>query len=577
MAKEYFGVRATTALTRLIKSSIATKQDKLTGAKGQVLGFDEDGNPIAQEAPVTGMTQDAADERYLQKTGVDDEPTDESENLVKSGGVKAALDEKVDTSDSRLTDPREPTSHAASHGTDGDDPISPASIGAMEAVTGETNQYVGFDEDGKPVAKDMSADVQMPEHLVRAEDEDLPDVELVKDADTLDGHPADYFASKDYVDEKEVELPDHLITGEDSELPEVPVSLDADTLQGHKAEDFATKEYVDEKEVVLPDHLVSTEDGDHLPDAPMTINADTLEGQPAAAFVKKVHLDDLERILAYAPYLYDGVNIKEKFAGEMDYTDPWIWIQQRLAMKDVTGLHIKDFFEVMADGNLLQMQIGDINHDLYFAEPEIVLAHIDFISKDMWPIVHQWNKAKYNNGLKDEADPWLCSDLKAWLNSEATTVPNSAKANPDTISVDYSTTGVFDKLPVSLQNIIIERCSLEPLRFKDGELLTDDTNWAWKKIGKLWVPNETEVYGQIIWGTHNGYGVGETHQFPIFTDGKMRIKRLGVVGSRSPWWFRSVASGDSTQATIVGYTGGANPSPATNASVGAPVCFRISG
>ena len=45
------------------------KQDKLTGTQGQVVGFDSFGNAVAQEAPQTGLTQEQADQRYLQLTG----------------------------------------------------------------------------------------------------------------------------------------------------------------------------------------------------------------------------------------------------------------------------------------------------------------------------------------------------------------------------------------------------------------------------------------------------------------------------------------------------------------------------
>ena len=45
------------------------KQDKLTGTQGQVVGFDDNGNAVAQEAPQTGLTQEQADQRYLQKSG----------------------------------------------------------------------------------------------------------------------------------------------------------------------------------------------------------------------------------------------------------------------------------------------------------------------------------------------------------------------------------------------------------------------------------------------------------------------------------------------------------------------------
>ena len=45
------------------------KQDKLTGTQGQVVGFDSSGNAVAQEAPQTGLTQEQADQRYLQLMG----------------------------------------------------------------------------------------------------------------------------------------------------------------------------------------------------------------------------------------------------------------------------------------------------------------------------------------------------------------------------------------------------------------------------------------------------------------------------------------------------------------------------
>lgn len=45
------------------------KQDKLTGTQGQVVGFDESGNAVAQKAPENGITQDQADGRYLQMQG----------------------------------------------------------------------------------------------------------------------------------------------------------------------------------------------------------------------------------------------------------------------------------------------------------------------------------------------------------------------------------------------------------------------------------------------------------------------------------------------------------------------------
>lgn len=285
-----------------------------------------------------------------------------------------------------------------------------------------------------------------------------------------------------------------------------------------------------------------------------------------------------DKFFPYALYHYEGTNIKKKFAGEMDFTDPWTWVQQRLAAKDISGLHIKDFFEVTAGGNLLQMQIADLNHDLGFMDAEITAFHIDFISKDLWPTAHIWNKVNYNNGLEGEPNPWLCSDLYAWLNSKKMEVPNAGGVNPATVAVDYTTTGVLDKLPAALRSVIVERRDYGPRRYSADGLLTDDNGYGpWKDFGKLWVPNETEVYGQIVWGTRSGYSVGTSHQFPIFFDGRNRIKHFGAAGGRSTWWLRSAHSGTSTNAAYVAHSGLAHAATTSDTSVWAPVCFRISG
>ena len=280
---------------------------------------------------------------------------------------------------------------------------------------------------------------------------------------------------------------------------------------------------------------------------------------------------------------YDGKDLTVAFATEIAASpyngDVWAWLKGRLTAKNLTGIFVKDYISFTCKDNsnndvTIKSVIAGINHDLGYNDTEITAWHIDFISEDVWPENHVWNKANYNNGIAAEPAPWCASDLKAFLNSASGNVPNAATADPATVAVNYSSTGVYDKLPAALKAVIVERRTLEPTRYSAGNLLTDDASWAWKDIGKLWIPNETEVYAQIAWGTRNGYSIGTTHQYPIFTDGKMRIKRKS--GSRAHWWLRSAFSGNSTYAAYVNNAGHAALLNASLAGIAVPVCFRIS-
>lgn len=55
-----------------VKSKEKTWDDKMpavTGTAGQMVGFDSDGKPVAQDVPATGLTEEAADGKYLKLTG----------------------------------------------------------------------------------------------------------------------------------------------------------------------------------------------------------------------------------------------------------------------------------------------------------------------------------------------------------------------------------------------------------------------------------------------------------------------------------------------------------------------------
>ena len=280
----------------------------------------------------------------------------------------------------------------------------------------------------------------------------------------------------------------------------------------------------------------------------------------------------------YCPplYQYDGEDLTVKFASEIaQYSDVCAWLKARLAAKDISGIFVKDYFRfTTSNGYTFTARIADINHDLGYGDTEVTKYHIDFICDEVWPDNHVWNKVNYNNGIAEEPSPWCASDLYHFLNSLSGNVPNGTGADPATVAVDYTSTGVFDKLPAWLRNAIVERRSLEPTRYTAGNLLTDDAGQAWKNIGKLWVPSEIEYYGFVALGTRKGYSIGEGHMYPLMRDGKMRIKRKPN-DRRNALWLRRAHSGSSTGVANCLASGDASDNACTSTGVASPVCFRI--
>lgn len=73
------------------------KQDKLTGSQGQVVGFDAEGNAVAQAAPQGGLTQEQADQRYVKQQGGNLTGT---LGLIPSGNVR--IEQGYDADEARV-------------------------------------------------------------------------------------------------------------------------------------------------------------------------------------------------------------------------------------------------------------------------------------------------------------------------------------------------------------------------------------------------------------------------------------------------------------------------------------------
>ena len=290
-------------------------------------------------------------------------------------------------------------------------------------------------------------------------------------------------------------------------------------------------------------------------------NSPEMTGTPTAPTADS---DDDSELLANTAYIhrsypsldsdriYDGVDFTTKFAAEIaGYTDVWAWIKARITAVDYSGLHVGDYVPFSMNGNAIKAQIAGI--DTYREYGDVAIGHhVDFISKDCYPVNVLWNTTNVNNGSAANAAPWMVSNIKSVLN-----------------------TTWYGYLPAALQAQIIEKRLHIETRYSSGSTLTDSTSWAWNDVGKLWVPSEFEVYGGIVWGT-KGYSQNGSVQYPIFSgNSEKRVKNQGDGGDRCSWWLLSVYGGLSASCCYVHAGGYAFATAASGAATYAPVCFRI--
>lgn len=93
---------------------------------------------------------------------------------------------------------------------------------------------------------------------------------------------------------------------------------------------------------------------------------------------------------------------------------------------------------------------------------------------------------------------------------------------------------------------------------------------AWSNRGKLFLPLESEVWGEVIYG--HAANVAFRPQLPIFTDGTRRYKGVSNGNGRTYWW---VGSFDSTTYACIVYVSGSASYTNANASFAAPLGFVV--
>ncbi len=291
--------------------------------------------------------------------------------------------------------------------------------------------------------------------------------------------------------------------------------------------------------------------------------------------------------------LHPGADLSVAFAGEIAAApyggDVWAWIRGRIRAGNFAGLHVGDYIPfttlpgsyALGNGTLVNREAGCAvraeiaGMDTYYryGQPQVP-HHIDFVSRNCWPDSHPFNKAAFNNGTTVSPLPWMAGDMKRWLNSEKGDVPGTVDATPTLVSVDYLATGVYDKLPAALRNVIVQKRLMVSRRYTAGSLRTSDDDWGWADIGKLWLPTEAEICGYNVWGTR-ARSCGGQAQYPLFAHNMKRVKGPGD-NTRSRWWTLVPQDGSGGNFCVVDDAGVMTLITAANANdVYAPVCFRV--
>lgn len=281
--------------------------------------------------------------------------------------------------------------------------------------------------------------------------------------------------------------------------------------------------------------------------------------------------------------IYEGVDLSVKFATEIaGYASVWAWIQARIQAANFIGIHVGDYipFSLSAGtvagytiaAQAFNAQIAGIDTYWGYGDTAIV-HHIDFITKTCMNTAIQWQPNDNNNGTADQANPWLTSKLYAVLNGVNNYSTNAY--NSVAHGVDASAGGILQLLPAALQNAIIQKRQLLESRYSVSGLLTSSNTWSWADMGKLWLPNEFEVYGSQVWS--HVYSNGNAVQYPLFAGAagyKGRLK-TNSGGSRVYWWLSAAYSGVSTYACSVISNGTAIHVTCSSTGICVPLCFRI--
>ena len=246
---------------------------------------------------------------------------------------------------------------------------------------------------------------------------------------------------------------------------------------------------------------------------------------------------------------YDGRSIKDLLG-----CSTWDETYTALSAKkhsELGFLRLGDYLDVTLTSaaytqqQTLRFVVADVDPYYQCGDTAISSHHIAFVASAPIAVASsvtgaantsylQWNTSSTNNGTSSQAAPYMASNLHAWEQKLASVLPSA------------------------LSSVLLEPRFLLETRYSSSGSLTDSTGWAWNAVGKIWSLSETEVYGQLVWGT-KGWSVGMDAQFALF-----RHNRWRMYSARGTWWLRSVGGGSSSGVCLVDDHGVATSNVATN-------------
>ena len=287
--------------------------------------------------------------------------------------------------------------------------------------------------------------------------------------------------------------------------------------------------------------------------------------------------------------MYEGVNLETKFATEIAAAgNVYAWLNNRKNAGNFEGIHVGDYFSVsLSAGTVAGYSIAAqtfkcriVGINTYKSCADTNIGNMFYvISDEVINTAIKWNPTDNNNGTASQNKPWLASAAYAVLNG-VNNYTTSAYGNA-AHGANASAKGILQLLPSTLQSVLKQKRNLLDNRYSSSGLLTGSTGWDWTDMGKLWLPNEVEVYGCGIrsnlsqtsgfWFPEAGLSI----QFPWFANNcEHRVKRNSS-GARCSWWLSAPASHTTTNVCYVTSGGTASSHGATDSSIFLPLCFCI--